>query len=916
GDAPGAPAAIAELEEAARAAGESGDRALVAAALHFAARLAFSAGDYRRAQAGYQAALAAAESIGEVSRIATLRMNLAAMAFSFGDFGRSHEHYGAALSLFRATGLRTGEILARRNMGHLLIELGEVEQARAHLAVAAREAAAAGQGVHVIGAGALLGIADWRSGDLDAGRRRLAEARERFAALGDARREAETLLDLADLELTAARDDAARLEAAAAHLEAAGALPVTREETARRARHTALAAQLAAQRGDVDAARAHLAELDAALAEVTAQGGRQLEWELHRVAGAAAVALGDAALATRHRGRALALLDRIAAGLPDALRLSFWHDPRRRELRRARPPGGPATGAPGRSKEAIGRDDQPGMVGPTELGSTILGGSSAADRMVDTLFRLLEIYRRLSTERDAARLLELAMDTAIELSGCERGFLLLARPDGALETAVARNLPPAMLAGMGGGSAPAPDPASVPYSRSIAERVFRDGEPVVTTDAQIDPRFLRAESVHALHIGRVLCIPIHAHGRAAGVLYLEAKVAARPIADDDLRLLRAFGDQVAVLLDTARLLAENARRAGELESARREIEQLLAERTELLEQRTEELASARRDLESVHRRFLGARGAFGLVGRSPSMERVFEIIDRAAATDVAVLVLGESGTGKELVARALHQYGRRRGAPLVSLNCGALPEGLLESELFGHVRGAFTGADRNRRGLFEAADGGTLFLDEIGDTPLRMQATLLRAVQEGVIRPVGSMQDVTVDVRLVAATHRPLEELVAEGRFRQDLYYRLNVLSIELPPLRERREDIALLAEHFLVAIAGRTGGTRRALTRRALKALADHPWPGNVRQLEHALTQASVMTSGKVIDVDDLAEALRGGGARPARGRAVDDRRARERQRILEALEANGWNRSKAAEALGMPRRTFYRRLADHDIQ
>jgi serine/threonine-protein kinase PknK len=254
----------------------------------------------------------------------------------------------------------------------------------------------------------------------------------------------------------------------------------------------------------------------------------------------------------------------------------------------------------------------------------------------------------------------------------------------------------------------------------------------------------------------------------------------------------------------------------------------------------------------------------------------------------------------------------------VSINCAAVPEQLLESELFGHVRGAFTGADRARRGLFEAAHGGTLFLDEIADTPHRMQASLLRALQEGVVRPVGDTRDVSVDVRVVAATHRDLDELVASGAFRQDLYYRLHVIAIALPPLRDRREDIPLLVEHFLAAISQRTGLPARGITRRAVRAMRDMPWPGNVRQLEHALTQLAVLAEGDVIDLGDL-ESMAGPAQRGRRapgGRPLDDRRVREKRRILDALEAHGWNRSKAAEALGMPRRTFYRRLADHDIQ
>ena len=608
----------------------------------------------------------------------------------------------------------------------------------------------------------------------------------------------------------------------------------------------------------------------------------------------------------------------MAAGLPEAQRISFWHDPRRRRLRRAAAVSSARAAAALRSRPPSWSSAADQAAGLGSVTTSALSASGAADRTTETLFRLLEVYRRLSTERDPARLLELAMDTAVELSGCDRGFLLLADRDGALRTAVARNLPPAELAGMArADGATATPPAERPYSRSIAERVFATGEVIVSDDARLDPRFAGAESVHALHIGRVLSIPVHAGGRVAGVLYLEARTARRRLAEDDLRILRAFGDQVAVMQGSARLLEENAARAAELERAQREIEALLRERTELLEHRTEELASARRDLESVHRRFLGGRGAFGLVGRSPAMERVFQLIDRAAAADVPVLVLGESGTGKELVARALHQYGPRVSRALVSVNCAALPEHLLESELFGHVRGAFTGADRARRGLFEAAHGGTLFLDEVADTAPRMQAGLLRAVAEGVVRRVGSTDDIHVDVRLVAATHRSLAELVERGEFRPDLYYRLHVVVIEMPPLRERREDIPLLCEHFLSAFAEQNNAARQ-LTRRAVRALSDRPWPGNVRQLEHALTQACVLAEGEVLDLADLAEPL---GLSPGRAgarvtRPVEDRRVRERQRILDALEAHGWNRSRAARALGIPRRTFYRRLADHDIQ
>jgi DNA-binding NtrC family response regulator len=410
---------------------------------------------------------------------------------------------------------------------------------------------------------------------------------------------------------------------------------------------------------------------------------------------------------------------------------------------------------------------------------------------------------------------------------------------------------------------------------------------------------------------------VHGRGQPVGALYLESRLRRAPFADDDLQLVLAFADQVAILLETTRLLEDNARRAAELERAQAEVAALLAERTEALAVRTEELAATRRDLDAARRRAGDTDGAFGLIGRSPAMERVYQQIERLAATRVPVLIMGESGTGKELVARALHEHGPRRAAPLVSVNCGALPETLLESELFGHVRGAFTGADRDRRGLFETAGGGTLFLDEIGDTPARMQATLLRALQESRIRRVGGTDDIEVDVRVVAATHRDLERMVAAGDFRQDLYYRLHVVPMTMPSLRERAEDVPLLASHFLARAAERTGGGRRSISRRAMRRLREFPWPGNVRQLEHAITNAAVLADRDLLDEEDFAAVLTGKGAVRG-GPAVDpaSRHERERAQILGALEQAGWNKSKAARLLHMPRRTFYRRLADHGIR
>jgi serine/threonine-protein kinase PknK len=305
------------------------------------------------------------------------------------------------------------------------------------------------------------------------------------------------------------------------------------------------------------------------------------------------------------------------------------------------------------------------------------------------------------------------------------------------------------------------------------------------------------------------------------------------------------------------------------------------------------------------------------------MHRIFDAMGRLAGNAVPVVIGGESGTGKELVARGIHYAGPRAGQPFVAISCGSLPETLLESELFGHAKGAFSGADRDKRGVIAAASGGTLLLDEVSEMPPKMQIDLLRVLEEKTVCRLGSEVEEPVDVRVLVATQRSLRELVDQGAFREDLYYRLGVVELWLPPLRERREDIPLLAEHFLREFAERERVPRKHLTRAALSRLVESAWPGNVRQLSHVLLQACVMTEGTTIDIADLAPQELGpratGSVPPIASQALvstlDDHRSVEKQRILAALEACGWNRVRAAQTLGMPRRTFYRRLADYSI-
>jgi DNA-binding NtrC family response regulator len=334
-------------------------------------------------------------------------------------------------------------------------------------------------------------------------------------------------------------------------------------------------------------------------------------------------------------------------------------------------------------------------------------------------------------------------------------------------------------------------------------------------------------------------------------------------------------------------------------------------------------------LRRDHRRLLEqVQGVFGfeqIVGRSAAMQRVFETIDKIADTDVTVLIRGESGTGKELVANALHYRSPRRSKPMIKMNCAALSRELVESELFGHERGAFTGAIARREGKFEAADEGTLFLDEVGDMPLETQAKLLRALQEKEFERVGGNEPIRVDVRLLAATNQDLETAVREGRFREDLYYRLRVIELNVPPLHERREDVPLLVEHFLERAAERFGREPKRLAAEALRACVARRWRGNVRELRSAVEQALLLAPGAEITSADLfgadgaaADGAEAGGSpsglsfRAAKAQLVE---SFERDFLLQALRRHGGNISKAAEEVGMYRQNFQQKMRDLGI-
>ncbi|MDB4974496.1 MAG: Response regulator of zinc sigma-54-dependent two-component system [Myxococcaceae bacterium] len=844
------------------------------------------------ARADYEAGLQAARLAGDLGLTSTYALNLGNVGFSARRLEDVEQHYTLAARLSRRAGRVSTALLADTNLATLHVHLGSFARGRLLAEAALLEAERIGSSHSQAHALHVLADVEARAGQGETALARYEAAAARYLPLGRHHEAAEIWLDAAELLLD--RGGVSDVSAGSAKVALARELIERHAHDDLRPRLRLLLARARAAHGDLEGAVKDLAELERGLQGPSA---RETLWQVLHAASSLHAQLGSSLLAARKAREAAELIELLASQVPREAREAFLAEPRRRAaLSLARHEG--ASG-PGQAKEperpALGLDEP-------------------------RFARLLELIKRLARERDLPRLLERITDAAVDLSGAERGFVLLVDATG--------QLAPHTVRSSGGAQA---DP-HVAFSRSIAEAVLIDGEPIVTVNARDDRRLNEFMSVHKLMLKSVACIPISGPLGVTGVLYLEHRLRAGRFQEDDIDLLVAFADQAAIALENARLWSENLQRSHELEAQARELATAKGEIERLLEARTEELEQVRRDLGRARAELECQHSRHGIVGQSAPMRRVFALIDRVADSPVPVVVEGESGTGKELVARAIHFGGARKKEPFVALNCAALPEHLLESELFGHVRGAFTGAERDKRGLFSQAQGGTLFLDEFADMSPRMQLDLLRVLQERCIRPVGGDSDIPIDVRIIAASNRPLKQLVASGRLREDLYYRMSVVEIKLPALRERSEDIPLLCDHLLARIGSATGTRPRKLSRAALERLIQSELPGNVRQLEHMLTSASMMAEGPLIEPVDLA--LDGpldddqvvGNASSAAPPLHDDAalvlpgdvqgfKTRERRRILDALEQHGWNRAKAATALGMPRRTFYRRLSEFNI-
>jgi transcriptional regulator with GAF, ATPase, and Fis domain len=473
--------------------------------------------------------------------------------------------------------------------------------------------------------------------------------------------------------------------------------------------------------------------------------------------------------------------------------------------------------------------------------------------------KLHEFSERLLRDYKLENLLEVLMDTVIEITSADKGFLILTEGE-SLNVKVARNLKRENIIN-----------AMAQFSDSIVEKVITQRKPIIVSDALSDEQFSSAKSVMSLKLSSVMCVPLLERGNLLGLIYVGNDNVIDLFDEANLNVLTVFSAQASLLIRNALLINE-----------------------------------LRIDNESLTERL--EKIAFGdIIGSCEAMQDIYKRIRKIAGTDVSVLITGETGTGKELIAREIHRRSNRAAGPFVTINCGAIPENLLESELFGHVKGAFTGAVSTKEGRFQSAGGGTLFLDEIGEMPLQLQVKILRALQERTVIKVGGTKTEQVDIRIVTATNKVLEDEIKVSRFREDLYYRLNVVNIHLPPLRERGEDVVLLARYLLGKYTQEYDSATRGFSPNAIIAMKKFEWAGNIRQMENHIKKAIILSDTVLLGPEDLGLTADMIDTVVPLAKAKEDF---QRRYINEVLARNSGNRTKTARDLGVDPRTIFRHL------
>ena len=493
------------------------------------------------------------------------------------------------------------------------------------------------------------------------------------------------------------------------------------------------------------------------------------------------------------------------------------------------------------------------------------------------LSALYEVSDAIYSELDLAELLRKLLDVVLRILGGDRSVILLY--DGRTGALV----PVAARARRGEADYESIVLKELAVSKTILDKVAREHQAVLTADATVDPRFDASDSISVQSIRSVMCVPLLTQNKCHGLMYVDTTRPALQFSQDDLRLLTTIARQAATAIG-------NARSYDSLQRETRELRQRIGER-------------------------------YVMVGGSKELKAVLDQVKKVASSDSTVLITGETGTGKELVARAIHEESDRSGGAFVTVNCAAVPETLLESELFGHERGAFTGAHKTKLGRFELADHGTIFLDEVGEVPLPVQSKLLRAVETKTLERVGGTRQLQADVRIIAATNRDLQKMVKSGAFREDLYYRLAVVPISVPPLRRRVSDIAELAESFVERYAQETGKRVAGIAEDAMAALCSYPWPGNVRELQNAIERAVILTDSDQVELDDLPADVAGrredrsGELSSGRMKLADVVGQTERRLIVRALEKSGGKKVEAARLLGVSRPTLDKKIKDYGL-
>ena len=869
------------LEEAVAIADQLGSDQLRKVASMNLGNTLWKLGEWEAALQHYRQILERCEAEGDLSDLATAYSNVGVVEYGRGNFHAARDLFEKAVRIDERIGALEHEALARENLGDAMEMLGlwneAITQYRRCVEIEGfDETRASRLSVYVP-----LARLTKKRGDIA----RALEYAQKALAAGERGRD-EDLIAEAAYVLASIEDERGNSEEAERYLARAMSIfesNLTLHGLARA--HTALAV-LVMQKGDLEGANRHAAEGERYARQL---GDRvslaKNDWARAKILSAE----GDREAATAKFEAVRAVFEELDT--PYELgRLLFDMG-----LLREEPEEATHT-----IRSAIRIFERLDAQHDLERARGALFRIKPAGKAPDTgVIGLYEIVKIINSTLDLQEVLTRVLDVCIRRLRAERGMIILLDPlTGALRTRVARNIRDGEA-----GSRRSP--------QSIIKDVIQSGQSVMSADARADERFVESESVIAENIVSILCVPLTIKERISGAIYIDHRQARHLFSQRDLSFLEAFGDQAAIAIENARLYEE-------LEEARTRLS---------LEN------------ETLRNEVLVEKHLDSVVGSSEAVGKIQFAIRKASSGHSTVLLRGESGTGKGLVARIIHNIGPRRHGPFIKFNCAALPETLAESELFGHEKGAFTGADRRKLGRFELANGGSIFLDEMGKMSLAMQAKLLRVVEDKEFERVGGTTTIKTDVKIIAATNLDLEKAIEDGTFREDLFYRLNIIPIVLPPLRDRKDDIALLAEHFIRKICKDLGIDNKRLEPGVLDLFTRYDWPGNVRELEATLHRAIVMSNGdtvtknefynlypaeRVTPAADVSEALPVSsaivnplvGKKEITGEVYDEvMSAVDKQLILRALESSNGKIREAARRLGLARNTLKSKIQKYGI-